>query len=468
METKMSSSTKVAEGAIDIAALQSFRASLRGQLILPSDESYDTTRMVYNAMIDKKPAVIVRCAGAADVISAVNFARVHNLLVAVRSGGHSVSGKSVCDGGIVIDLSLMKGIRVNPSRRTAQAQTGLRLGEFDRETQAFGLATPTGLHPNTGIAGLTLGGGIGWLNGLYGLACDNLISVDVVTADGRFLIASERENQDLFWGVRGGGGNFGIVTSFEYRLHPVNMIVGGEVWYDLSKAKEVLRKYHEFALHCPDELSILAGITKTPDRDLAVFISFCYAGPFDAAEKAIAPLQTFDKPLVVIVEHQPYLTLQGAAEEAFYTKRYLRSWKGNLIRTLSTDAIAMLVACAQSMPAELVDSGGVELQQMHGAASRVDPSATAFAHRYNQHDFLAWARWTDPAGSEKIVGWVRESWQKMQPFVEEAVYSNDLGDEGTERVKATYGINYERLLALKNKYDPGNLFRLNQNIEPSE
>lgn len=456
-----------AQVAIDAATLQKFKASVRGQVLFPGDERYDAARKVYNVMIDKRPAVIIRCAGAADIIQAVNFARTHDLLVAVRGGGHSVSGKSVCDGGIVIDLSLMKGIRVDPSRRTARAQAGLRLGELDRETLAFGLVTPTGVNPDTGIAGLTLGGGLGWLNGLYGLTCDNLISADVVTADGRFLTASESENEDLFWGIRGGGGNFGIVTSFKYRLHPLDIVLGGEVWYDLAKARDVLKKYYEFSLSCPDELSVLVGIMKTPDKDLGVFISFCYTGPLDTAEKIVEPLQTFNKPLDVLVKRQPFLTIQGAMDETFYTERYLRSWKGNFIRDVSEDAISILVESAQSMPTALVDSGGVDLQQMHGAASRVDPSATAFAHRYTQHDFLVWARWIDPSGSEKIIRWVRKFWQNMQPFVEEAVYSNDLGDEGEERNKATFGTNYERLLALKNKYDPTNLFRLNPNIKPT-
>ena len=452
---------------IDAAALQKFRSNVRGQILVSGDQDYDATRKVYNLMIDKKPAMIVRCAGAADVIQAVDFACTHDLLVAVRCGGHSVSGKSVCDGGIVIDLSLMKGIRVDPSRRMVRAQAGLRLGEFDRETQTFGLVTPTGVNPDTGIAGLTLGGGLGWLNGLYGLTCDNLISADVVTADGRFLTASESENEDLFWGIRGGGGNFGIVTSFKYRLHPLDTVIGGEVWYDLANARDVLRKYFKFSLSCPDELSVLAGIMKMPGKNLGVFISFCYAGPIDTAEKVVEPLQTFDKPLAVLVKPQQYLTIQGAMDETFYTERYLRSWKGNFIRDVNEDAISMLVEGAQSMPTALVDAGGVDLQQMHGAAGRIDPSATAFAHRYNQHDFLVWARWIDPAGSEKIINWVRKFWQNMQPFVEEAVYSNDLGDEGEERNKATFGTNYERLLALKNKYDPTNLFRLNPNIKPT-
>jgi hypothetical protein len=341
------------------------------------------------------------------------------------------------------------------------------LGEFDHETQAFGLAAPTGVDPTTGIAGLTLGGGISWLNGLYGLACDNLVSVDLVTAEGQLLTASENENSDLFWGVRGGGGNFGIVTSLEYQLHSLDTVVGGEVSYDASKAQNVLRQYGEFAQTCPDELSAMVGIGKTPDLDLAVYIDFCYAGRLDAAEAIIKPLLTFDKPLASAVEIRSFLSQQAGTDKTIFTTRYLRSWKGNLIRTLSEDAIAMLVECARSMPTALVNLGGMELQQMHGAASRVKPDATAFAHRHNQHDLIAWAKWTDPSHSETIVNWVRDSWQYMQPFVEQAVYSNDLGDEGEERIRATYGGNYERLLALKNKYDPTNLFRLNANIKPT-
>ena len=287
----------------------------------------------------------------------------------------------------------------------------------------------------------------------------------MVTADGKFVTASDSENQDLFWGIRGGGGNFGIVTSFEYRLYSVGAVLGGEIWYELSKAKEVLHKYHEFAQSCPDELSTLAGLTTSPDGILAVVIYLCYSGSLDVGEKLVKPLRSFDKPLADLIRPMTYLEVQGAADET-PRPRYLRYWKGNFLRVLGDDAIAMMVECAKTMPSQNI-IGGLELQHMHGAASRVGPGETAFAHRYEQYDFLVHAGWTDPADSEKIVNWVRESWQRMQPFTEQAVYINDLGEEGEGRVKDAYGPNYERLLALKNKYDPANFFRLNQNIQPT-
>src|SRR5918992_1617525 len=266
---------------LEEAVVQEFAANLRGELIRPEDQGYDSTRAVFNGMIDKRPAMIVRCAGTADVIQGVNFARTHDLLLSVRGGGHSVAGNAVSDGGLMLDLSPMKGIRVDPVRRTAQGQAGLTLGEFDHETQAFGLATTLGVVSVTGIAGLTLGGGLGWLNGKHGLACDNLISADVVTADGRLLTASEEEHEDLFWGLRGGGGNFGVVTSFGYRLHQVGTVLGGGLSYPLSEAREVLRYYHEFASAAPDELSTAASLGVTPDGDRVVGVSVCYCGSLE-------------------------------------------------------------------------------------------------------------------------------------------------------------------------------------------
>jgi FAD/FMN-containing dehydrogenase len=413
-------------------------------------------------MIDKRPAMIARCAGTGDVINAVNFARTHDLLVAVRGGGHSVAGKSVCDGGILIDLSTMKGMRVDPARRTVQAQPGLRLGEFDRETQAFGLATTLGIVSNTGIAGLTLGGGIGWLNGKYGLACDNLLSVDVVTADGQFLMASASANEDLFWGVRGGSGNFGIVTSFEYQLHTVGQVLGGMVLYQLSQGKEVLRFYREFAQTCPDELSTAALLVTAPDGTRVVAIAVCHCGALAEGETAVKPLRSFGSPMADLIQPMKYVEMQSLIDESWPPGR-LHYWKSNFVRTLSDGAIETAVEYAARMPSPF---SGTLLQQMHGAASRVAPSDTAFANRYEQHDCLIVSSWTDPAESEKNIEWARQFWEAMQPFSERSVYVNNLGEEGEERVRAAYGPNYERLVALKNKYDPTNFFRLNQNIKP--
>ena len=445
------------------ATIKEFRNVVRGDVLVPADDGYETARKVYNVMIDRRPGMIVRCTGTADVIEAVNFVRNHNLLVSVRGGGHNVAGKAVCDDGIMIDLSLMKGIRVDPKLQTARAQPGLRLGEFDRETQAFGLATTLGIVSNTGIAGLTLGGGIGWLNGKFGLACDNLLSVDVVTADRRFLTASANENEDLFWGVRGGGGNFGIVTSFEYRLHHAGPVLGGMVLYPMSMAMDVLRFYHNFAHDCPDELSTAAALMTAPDGTPVVAIVVCYSGSLEDGEKALKPLRTFGSPVADLVKLMKYVEMQSLLDQGFLPGR-LHYWKSNFLRTLNDDAIETMVKYASVKPSPM---SLFYLQHTHGAASRVGPSETAFPHRFDQYDFAILSMWSNPSDTETNVKWARDLWETMQPFVERSVYVNNLGEEGEDRVKAAYGPNYERLVALKKRYDPGNMFRLNQNINPS-
>ena len=445
------------------AAIQELKKRLRGELLRPGEAGYDEARKVFNAMIDKRPAMIARCAGAGDVLDAVNFARTHNLLVAVRGGGHSVGGKSVCDGGVLIDLSEMKGIHVDPARRIARAQPGLRLGEFDRETQALGLATPMGIVSNTGISGLTLGGGMGWLNGKHGLSCDNLVSVDVVTADGRFLTASDSENEDLFWAMRGGAGNFGIVTSFEYRLHSVGPVLGGMVLYPMSEARQVLAFYEEFARGCPDELSTAAGFLTTPDGDDVLGVLACYSGPLEEGEKVLKPLRNFGSPVVDLIQPMEYVQMQRLLDDNWVPGR-LYYWKSSFVRNLSGDLIETIVEHASARPSPL---SFVVLQQIHGAATRIAPNETAFAHRYDLWTYGMYAVWTEPGDSEKNIEWAREIWEASQPFVEKGVYVNDLGEEADKRVRAAYGSNYERLVALKNKYDPTNFFRLNQNIRPT-
>lgn len=448
---------------VDEATVQGFKARLRGELLRSRDEGYDVARKIFNGMFDKRPGLIARCAGTADVINAVIFARRHNLSVAVRGGGHSAAGKSICDGGMLVDLSLMKGIRVDPAKRTAEAQPGLRLGDFDRETQAFGLATTLGIVSNTGIAGLTLGGGIGWLNGKYGLACDNLLSVDMVTADGQLLTASATENQDLFWGVRGGGGNFGIVTSFRYQLHPVDQVLGGLLAYPMSKAEEVLRFYDDFSHESPDELSTAAGLLTAPDGNSSVLIVVCYTGPLREGERILKPLRTFESPVIDAIRPMKYVEMQSILDEGYPSGR-LHYWKSNFLPALSSDAIETMIEQAESRPSPL---SALVLQQMHGKASRIPREETAFPHRNEQYDFLIVSQWADAAANELNIRWARDCWEKMQPFVEKAVYVNDLGEEGDQRVKEAYGPNYPRLVALKNKYDPTNFFHNNQNIKPA-
>ncbi len=450
---------------ISQSAIQKFRESLRGVSFCPGEQGYDAARTVPNAMIDRRPAVIARCAGAADVVACVRFAREQDLLVAVRGGGHSVAGKSVCDDGLMIDLSAMKGIRVDPAKRTVRAEAGLILGEFDRETQAFGLATTLGTVTRTGISGLTLGGGWGHLHGKYGLAIDNVIGVDVVTADGRLLTANASENQDLFWGVRGSCGNLGIVTSLEYRLHEVGPVLGGGVFYPVAKAGEVLRFFREFAETIPDELVIQAGAITLPDGVPVFAVVPCYCGAMSEGEKVLKPLRTFGAPLADIIEPRSYVGMQSIFDDFFPQGRYTYV-KSNFIQTLNEQAMETLAEYANSRPSPYSFAPGVE--HWHGAATRVGVTDTAFPHRKFSYNFIVWSNWADASDSEKNIQWTRSFWEAMRPFLVEGSYSNYVSDEGDAFARAAYGPNYDRLVALKNKYDPTNLFRMNHNIKPTE
>ena len=454
--------TRGTSTTLDEATVQAFAGTLRGAVLRPGDTRYDSARAVWNGMIDKHPALIVRCAGVADVIHAVNFARTHDVLVSVRGGGHNIAGNSVCAGGLMIDLAAMQGIHVEPGRRTARAQAGVTLGALDLETQAFGLATTLGTASETGIAGLTLGGGYGWLAGKYGMACDNLLGADMVTARGELVRASETENPELFWGLRGGGGNFGVVTSFEYRLHEVGPVLGGPIFYPFTQAKEILQFYNEFAATAPDELSTVGGFLTAPDGHLSVAIAVCYCGDLSTGDKVVQPLRHIATPTLDCIQPMPYLALQRSFDELFASGRHYY-WKSSLLRTLSDSAIDGIVECASAIPTAL---SVIVMQQLHGAATRVSPTATAFAHRYNHWNFIPHAGWTD-GDSARHIAWVRETWCATQPFLEQTAYVNDLGDDDGDRVQAAYGQNYSRLVALKNQYDPTNFFRLNQNIKPT-
>jgi FAD/FMN-containing dehydrogenase len=448
-------------GVIDDVAIQELRASLRGEVLRPGDHGYDAARKVFNGMIDRHPALLVRCAGVADVIRGVDFARTHDLMLSVRSGGHSVAGTAVCEGGLMLDLSDMKGIRIDPVRRIAQAQPGLTLGEFDHETQAFGLATTTGVVSMTGLAGLTLGGGVGWLNGKHGLACDNLLAADVVTADGRLLKASAEENDDLFWGLRGGSGNFGVVTSLTYQLHEVGPVLGGAVVYPFDQARDILRSYHEYMRTCPDELVTIGSLGTGPDGSPVAAIAVCYCGPIEAGERVVRPLRTLGTPLEDSIQPMPYRTIQSGSDAAFpFGQQHY--WKAAWLKELSDDAIEVILRFAAEKPSAAT---GIALQEMHGAAARVAHDGTAFPHRDSHYDFLILSQWADAADSEKNIEWTRALFDAMQPFLERGVYVNDLGEEGEDRVRAAYGANYDRLAALKARYDPTNFFRVNQNVK---
>lgn len=447
------------------STIQSFRASVRGATFCSGDPGYDAARTVPNAMIDRRPALIVSCVGAADVIECVRFAREHQFLVSVRGGGHSVAGKSVCDGGLMIDLSRMKGMRVDPASRTARAEPGLTLGEFDRETQAFGLATTLGTVSKTGIAGLTLGAGFGHLHGKYGLALDNVTSIDVVTADGRLLQANAAENADLFWGMRGSAGNLGIATSLEYRLHEVGPVLGGGVFHPVAKAKEVLRFWREFAANSPDELVTQGGATTLPGGPQVFAVAACYCGSLSDGEKVLAPLRAFGSPIADVFQPMPYVQLQGMFDPFFPPGR-LTYVKSNFVRELSDEAIEVCAEYAGKSPSPY--TFGPFLEHWNGAATRVGVTDTAFPHRGHSWNFFVWSNWAHPVDSERNIAWTRECWTAMQPFLVNASYGNYVSDEGDASARASYGPNYDRLLTLKNRYDPENLFRMNHNIKPSQ
>jgi FAD/FMN-containing dehydrogenase len=447
------------------SALQKFRESLRGQSLCPGEPGYDAARAIPNAMIDRRPAIIARCIGAADVIVCVRFAREHDVLVSVRGGGHSVAGKSVCDGGLMIDMSGMKGIRVDPARRTARAETGLTLGEFDRETQAFGLATTLGTVSKTGISGLTLGAGWGHLHGMYGLALDNVISLDVVTADGRLLTANSSENEELFWGLRGSGGNLGIVTSLEYRLHEVGQVLGGAVFHPVAKAKEMLHFFRDWADRVPDELVIQCASLTMPDAGPVFAVVGCYHGDLSEGEKVLKPLRSFGKPSGDLFGVLSYVQMQSLFDPFFPPGR-LTYVKSNFVSSLSDEAIETLAAYTGKSPSPY--SFAPALEHWHGAATRVGVADTAFPHRQNSYNLMVWSNWESPSDSEKNIQWTRECWSAMKPFLISSSYGNYVSDEGEAIAREAYGANYDRLVALKNKYDPTNLFRMNHNIKPSQ
>lgn len=445
------------------SATQKLRSTLRGQSFCPGEPGYDAARTVPNAMIQRRPAIIARCAGPADVVACVRFARDNDVVVSVRGGGHSVAGKSVCENGLMIDLSAMKGIRVDPVRRTVRAEAGLKLGEFDRETQAFGLATTLGTVSTTGISGLTLGAGFGHLMAKYGLALDNVISLDLVTADGHLLRASASENEDLFWGVRGSGGNLGIVTSLEYRLHEVGPVLGGAVFYPVDKTGDVLHFVRDFVANIPDELVIQGGALTLPDVGRVFAVAGCYCGPIAEGERLLQPLRAFGSPLADIFQTLSYVEMQGLFDPFFPPGR-LTYVKSNFIRELTDDAIATLARYAGKSPSPY--SFAPFFEHWHGAATRVGVSDTAFPHRQYSYNFMAWSNWEHAADSEKNIAWTRECWEAMKPFLVAGSYVNYVSDEGEAVSRAAYGPNYERLVALKNKYDPTNLFSMNQNVPP--
>jgi FAD/FMN-containing dehydrogenase len=454
--------------------LEHLRSSISGLVIGPEDEGYDEARSIWNGAIDRRPACIARCAGVADVVAAVRSAHERDLQVAVLAGGHGVGGHALCDGGLVIDLSPMKGIRVDPVARTARAEAGVLWGELDRETQLFGLATVGGIVTHTGIAGLTLGGGIGWLMRKHGATVDNLVSADVVTAEGEIVTASEEENPDLFWAIRGGGGNFGIVTSFEYRLHPVGPIVlAGPIFHPLEDAPEVLRFYREFIAAAPDDLTTIFDLSVPPALPSlpeevhgkpVVMVGACYAGSPDEGAEVVRPLKQFGRPIVDLLEPKPYTALQSMFDPVV-PHGWHRYWKSVELPPLTDDAIDTLVEHSAALTSP---KSYCIVFQLGGALARVGEDETAFSQRDAAHNVNVNAVWTeeDP-DAERHIAWARDFFDAMQPHARGRVYVNFLGEEGGNRVRQAYGAgNYERLVELKRAYDPTNFFRFNQNIAP--
>ncbi len=453
-----------AKRVLDATAVDGLRSRMRGPVLTAADAGYDAARRIWNAMIDKRPALIARCAGAADVLEAVRFAAAHEVLVSVRGGGHNIAGTAVCDSGLMIDLSPMKGIHVDPVARTAWAQPGLLWQDFDHETQAFGLATTGGVVGETGIAGLTLGGGVGWLVRKHGLACDNLVAVDVVTADGQLRRASPDENGDLFWALRGGGGNFGVVTAFQYRLHVVSTILGGLVIHPRSAARDVIRFHRDFVTSAPEELTSYVALLTAPDGRPVVALASCYCGDLREGERVLRPLREFGSPLVDDMKPMPYGSMQGLFGPAFPwgNRNY---WKSSFLRALPDTAVDGVVNHADRGKSPL---SAVVLEYYGGAASRVAGSATAFPHREATYNLLVLGQWTNVTEDPVHIGWARDCWEAARPWSSGAVYMNVLGDdEDAKAVRDAYGPNYARLAALKAELDPKNLFRLNQNIAPA-
>ena len=454
-------------------SITELKRALRGRLIQPGEKDYDEARKLYNAMIDKKPRLIVRCADIADVISAVRFGRENGLLTAVRGGGHNGPGLGSCNDGLVIDLSLMQGVRVDPANRTIRAGPGCTQGDMEHASHAFGLAVPAGIVSTTGIAGLTLGGGHGYLARKYGLTIDNLIEADVVLADGRFVTANASHHEDLFWALRGGGGNFGVGTSFAYRAHPVDTVYGGPIFWEIKDARQVMQWYREFLPQVPVELCPFLGVKTVPSTDpfpkeiwgkkICALIC-CYSGPLDKAEEVVKPIRReLPSPILDWMGPMPFPALQSLFDPLL-PKGLQWYWKGDFVKELPDEAIDVHLSYAAKAPSEL---SLMHLYPIDGAVHRVGQTETAWSCRDATWSMVIAGIDPDPAKAKAITTWAKEYWEAIHPFTLGGGYVNFMMEEGEDRIRATYGSNYERLVAIKNKYDPDNFFRVNQNIKPT-
>ena len=442
--------------------INSFRSAFQGQVFEPADVGYNEARQIWNASINKHPRLIARCSGVADVIAAVTFARANNLLTAVRGGGHNVGGRALCDDGLVIDLSRMKSVFVDPATRIVRVQGGATLGDIDRETHVFGLAIPCGIVPKTGIGGLALGGGVGWLIRKYGMTVDNLLSAQVVTADGKVLTASASENDDLFWAIRGGGGNFGVVTSFEFQAHPVATVLGGLLVYPRPAAVDVIRHFRDFMASAPDELTAYVALLHGPDGSPIVGVIPCYCGSVSEGERVLQPLRKFGSPVMDTIQAMPFPVMQGLLGPSFPDGNQ-NYWKSTMQRELPDDAISAIVEHANALHSPL---SVVALEYYGGAAGRVSNEATAFPHRDLPWDILFIAQWTDAEQTKMHRDWARSGEEMLRPYSQNAHLLSALDVETDDVIKTAFGPNLERLAAVKKKYDPTNFFRVNQNIKP--
>jgi len=451
--------------------LNTLKANLRGELIQPGDESYDAARKVYNSMIDKHPAAIARCADVADVITAVNFAREHDLLLSVRSGGHNAGGLGVCDDGLVIDLALLRYTQVDPKMGRVRVGAGCTWGDVDHATHAFGLAVPCGIISTTGVGGLTLGGGLGYLTRKCGLAIDNLIGADVVLADGNFVTADEQQHEDLLWALRGGGGNFGVVTSFVFRAHPIHTVYAGPMLWELDQAAEVMRWYQQVIKEAPDDLNGFFAFLIVPPgppfpehlhNKKMCGVVWCYTGPLERAEETFKPIRGFLTPALDFVGPLPHPVLQSMFD-ALYPPGLQWYWKADFVNELSDEAIQLHIKHSSRVPTM---HSTMHLYPVNGAAHRVGKHDTAWSYRDATWAEVIVGVDPDPANRDRIVDWARNYWEDLHPYSAGGAYVNFLMEEGEERVKASYRDNYERLVTIKRTYDPTNFFRVNQNIPP--
>jgi FAD/FMN-containing dehydrogenase len=450
---------------IDADRIDAFSGSISGIVLQPGEDHYEAARRVHNGLIDKRPALIARCRGASDVSAAVCLARETGLEISIRGGGHNIAGRSVTDGGLMIDLAEMKGMYVNPDARTIRAQGGVIWSEFNRETAVHGLAVTGGAISTTGIAGLTLGGGLGWLMGIHGLAADNLLSVELVNADGEVLNVTAESDPDLFWALRGGGGNFGVATSLEYRLHPLSEVVGGLVAHPFEAARDVLRFYREFTQSVPDELTVFGGLVYAPgssDLRLAALV-VCHAGPAEQAQKDLAPLREFGQPLMVELGPMPYAVMNTLLDDGF-PRGALNYWKSSFVESLDDELIDLAIERFETTPSPL---NAILFEHFHGAVTRVGVSDSAVPHREVGYNLVMPSVWLDAADTEANIAWTRATFDLFSPYFAERRWLNYFSDDdGADAVRAAYGPNYDRLLELKRRYDPENTFHLNHNIDP--